>query len=416
MARFYIWHHRGFRRRQAMFTPGSPAMTLLLGALVASAPLAMDIYLPSMPAMTHALGATAGEIQLTLSVYMFGWGAAQLLAGPLSDRCGRRPALIAGLMLFTAASVACALAYNVVALIVARFFQAVAVATVAVVPRAVVRDLHAGEQAAHMLSTMMLVLGVMPVFAPVLGAELHLLFGWRANFAIVAVYGAALLVLVLVALPETLLTRDRHALAPPVMLRNWRRALASRRYVGYALTIAAAMSGLFAFLAGSAFVFVEGMGRSERVYGLYFALVMLGTFVGTAIARRVTARLGIVRMVRAGSLALLASGGAMALLAWSGVAHPLAVVVPMLAFMAAYMCTVPQATAGALTPFPEIAGSAASLMSFVQFVIAASTALVVGLTFDGTPRPMATAVALAGLAAYVATQTLVVRGHHAAQG
>jgi len=398
-----------------MFAPGSQAMTLLLGALVASAPLAMDIYLPSMPAMTRALDATAGEVQLTLSVYMFGWGAAQLLAGPLSDRYGRRPALIAGLVLFTVASIACALAPGVGALIVARFFQAVAVATVAVVPRAVVRDLHAGEKAAHMLSTMMLVLGVMPVLAPVLGAELHLVFGWRASFAIVAAYGIALLALVLFALPETLAERDPGALAPVVMLRNWRRALASRHYAGYALTIAAAMAGLFAFLAGSAFVFVEGMGRGERVYSLYFALVMLGTFAGTAIARRATPRLGIVRMVRAGSLALFASGVAMALLAWLGVAHPLAVVVPMFAFMAAYMCTVPQATAGALTPFPEIAGSAASLMSFVQFGIAAATALVVGLTFDGTPRPMASAIALAGLAAFVATQMLVVRGRDSAQ-
>ncbi|MDH4181961.1 MAG: Bcr/CflA family efflux MFS transporter, partial [Betaproteobacteria bacterium] len=280
-----------------MLSPGGLAMTLLLGALVASAPLAMDIYLPSMPAMTRALGATAGEVQLTLSVYMFGWGAAQLLAGPLSDRFGRRPALIGGLALFTAASVACALAPGTAALVVARFFQAIAVATVAVVPRAVVRDLHAGERAAHMLSTMMLVLGVMPVAAPVLGAELHLAFGWRASFAVVAAYGAALLALVHFALPETLADRDPDALAPPVVLRNWRRALASRRYVGYALAIAAAMSGLFAFLAGSAFVFVEGMGRGERAFSAYFGLVMLGVFAGTAFARRAAPRIGLERLI-----------------------------------------------------------------------------------------------------------------------
>ena len=390
-----------------MLAPDRAAMTLLLGALVATAPLAMDIYLPSMPAMTRALGATADEVQLTLSVYMFGWGVAQLLAGPLSDRFGRRPALLGGLAVFTAGSVASAFAPTLGALVVARFFQAIAVAVVAVVPRAIVRDLHDGEKAAHMLSTMMLVLGVMPVVAPILGAELHLAFGWRANFAVVALYGAALLALVFLKLPETLAQRDATALAPATMMRNWRRALASRQYVGYTVAIAASMSGLFAFLAGSAFVFVEAMGRGERTYSLYFALVMIGTFVGTAVSRRVIRRIGIVRMVRAGTLALLASGSAMAALAWLHVAHPLAVVVPMFAFMAAYMCTVPQATAGALTPFPEIAGSAASLMQFVQFVTAASTALVVGLAFDGTARPMASAIALAGLVAFLAIRWFV---------
>lgn len=389
-----------------MLAPDRAAMTLLLGALVAVAPLAMDIYLPSMPAMTRALDASADHVQLTLSVYMFGWGVAQLLAGPLSDRFGRRPALLAGLAVFTLASLACALAVNVAALIVARFFQAIAVATVAVLPRAVVRDLHAGDRAAHMLSTMMLVLGVAPVFAPILGAELHLRFGWQASFVFVAAYGAVLFTLVTFVLPETLAAPDAEALAPAAMLRNWRRALASRSYVGFVLTISAAMSGLFAFLAGSAFVFVEGMGRGERAYSAFFALVMLGTFAGTAISRRMTPRVGLERMVRAGTVVLAGAGGAMAALAWAGVAHPLAIVAPMFVFMAAYMCTVPQATAGALTPFPEIAGSAASLMSFAHFVVAASTALVVGLAFDGTSRPMATAIALSGLAAFVAFRTL----------
>src|SRR5256712_12533212 len=137
-----------------MLKSDSPQMTLILGALIAVAPLAMDIYLASMPSMTRALAATPEHVQLTLSVYMYGWGAAQLLAGPLSDRFGRRPALLGGLVVFVAASTACALSTNIAMLIAARGIQALSMATISVVPRAVVRDLYAGDRAAHMLSLM----------------------------------------------------------------------------------------------------------------------------------------------------------------------------------------------------------------------------------------------------------------------
>jgi DHA1 family bicyclomycin/chloramphenicol resistance-like MFS transporter len=390
-----------------MLRPDSRATTLVLGALIAIAPLSMDIYLPSMPSMTRALGATVDEVQLTISVYMFGWGVAQLFAGPVSDRFGRRPALLWALVVYTLASLACALAQDVVTLIAARFVQALSMATVAVVPRAVVRDLHAGEKAAHMLSTMMLVLGIAPVLAPVLGAELHLRFGWRANFAFVALYGIAAWVAVRFGLPETLRQPDPGALDPRLMLANWRRVLSSRRYVGYMLTIAGAWSGLFAFLAGSAFVFVETLGRGERAFSLYLGFVSLGVFAGTALARRALPRVGLERLIEASTRIMVLAGATMALLAWLDVRHPLALAVPMFVYMAAYMGTVPQSTAGALTPYPEIAGSAASLMSFVQFSIAATAAFVVGVAWDGTPRPMASAIGAAGAFAFLAFRLLV---------
>lgn len=371
------------------------AMTLLLGALVAAAPVAMDIYLPSMPAMTQALGATADEVHLTLTVYMFGWGVAQLFAGPVSDRYGRRPALVVGLVVFTAASLACALARDAATLIAARLVQSMALATVAVVPRAVVRDLASGDRAAHMLSTMMLVLAVAPVAAPIAGAQLHVLLGWQANFVFVALYGGLLLVAVLARLPETLQARDPRALNPRAMLANWAQALASRRFTGFLLVTAFMMAGLFAFLAGSAFVFVEGFGEGERAYGAWFGLVMTANFVGASIARRVVRRIGLDVLVARGAMLAVAAGAAMTALAWLDVRHPLAVAGPMFAYQTAYMCMVPQATAGALTPFPQIAGSASSLLSFASFVVAASAALAVGLAFDGSARPMAVAI-LAG--------------------
>jgi DHA1 family bicyclomycin/chloramphenicol resistance-like MFS transporter len=377
-------------------------MTLLLGALVAIAPLAMDVYLPSMPAMTRALATSPEAVQLTVTLYMFAWGVAQLFAGPLSDRYGRRPALLAGLVLFVAASLVCMLAADIGTLIAGRVLQAVAVATVAVVPRAVVRDLHAGDRAAHMLSTMMMVLAVAPVLAPILGAQIHVAFGWRASFVLVGLYGVLALATVWFLLPETLAHRDARALDPARMAANWMRVLRSRRFVALMLTCAFAICGLFAFLAGSAFVFVQVMGAGERSFGFYFALVMAGNFLGALLARRLVIGAGLERIVALGTWLLLGAGLAMAALAWAGVAHPLAVVIPMFAYMAAYMWTVPQATAGALTPHPEIAGSVSSLLSFAQFVIAAGAALAVGLAFDGTSRPMATGIALSGLGAFVA--------------
>jgi DHA1 family bicyclomycin/chloramphenicol resistance-like MFS transporter len=390
-----------------MLDSGAPAMTVLLGALIAIAPLAMDIYLASMPSMTRALSTTPEQVQLTLSVYMYGWGAAQLVAGPLSDRFGRRPALIGGLALFVLASTVCAFATNIETLIAARGVQALSMATIAVVPRAVVRDLYAGDQAAHMLSLMGIVLGVAPILAPILGSHLHVWFGWQANFVFVALYGALLLAWVALRLPETLVERNRRATVPAVMLGNFARLLRSRRFVGYMLVGAFTMSGLFAFLAGSAFVFVAVLGQSEQGFGFLFGAVMLGNITGAAIGAKLVRAWGIDRMIARASWLLVISGIALAGMAWAGVRSPLAIVVPMFFYMVALMTTMPQAQAGAMTPFPGIAGSASSLMLFVQFVVASSSALAVGLTFDGTPRAMATVIAIASALAFAAYHALI---------
>jgi len=375
-------------------------MTVLLGALIAAAPLAMDIYLASMPSMTRALSASPEEVQLTLSVYMYGWGFAQLFAGPMSDRFGRRPALLGGLAVFVLASSACALSRNVFMLIGARLVQAIAMASIAVVPRAVVRDLYSGDKAAHMLSLMGVVLGIAPIVAPIIGSHVHVLLGWQANFVLVALYGAVLWLFVQRLLPETLVDRDARATRPAVIFGNYRRLLHSRTFTGYMLVAAFGFSGLFAFLAGSAFVFVSVLGQSEQGFGLLFGTVMLGNITGSTIGSRVVRRLGIERVVRTGTLLMVLAGISLWLLAWLGIGHALAIVAPMFVYMVAFMLTMPPATAGALTPFPRIAGSASSLLSFCQFAVASTAALLVGLTFDGTSRPMATAIAIGSVGAF----------------
>src|SRR5262249_47455614 len=202
------------------------------------------------------------------------------------------------------------LARDIHMLIGARVVQAIGMATVAVVPRAVVRDLYTGAHAARILSLMGVVLGIAPVIAPIIGSHLHVWFGWRANFVFVAAYGAIALVCVAVALPETIPARDRRATHPATVLGNYGRLLRSRTYVGYALVAAFSSSGLFAFLAGSAFVFVAVMGTGERGFGFLF-----GTIIGASVGSRLVPRLGIDRMLRYSTGLMFASGVVLAGLA-----------------------------------------------------------------------------------------------------
>ncbi|HSQ82329.1 MAG TPA: multidrug effflux MFS transporter [Casimicrobiaceae bacterium] len=384
-----------------MLKAGAGALTLLLGALIALAPLTMDIYLASMPSMVRALSTTPDRVQLTLSVYMYAWGCAQLAAGPLSDRLGRRPTLLWGLGVFVVASAVCALSQSVWTLIGGRLVQGLMMAPIAVIPRAIARDLYAGERAAHILSLMGMVLGIAPIVAPIIGSHLHVWFGWEANFVFVAAFGAVLFVWTFAALPETLRTPNPRATDPRVIATNYARLLRSRRYLVYLLVAAFGQSGLFAFLAGSSFVFVSAMGRGETGFSWLFGSVMLGNLMGATLSSRLVRRTGIDRLIGAGTTLMLAAGAALAGLAALRVNHPLAVVAPMFVFMVALMMTMPGAIAAALTPFPDIAGSASSLLFFVQLAVASTAALIVGLTFDGSARPMALTICVAALGTFL---------------
>jgi DHA1 family bicyclomycin/chloramphenicol resistance-like MFS transporter len=282
--------------------------------------------------------------------------------------------------------------------------QAVSIASIGVVPRAAVRDLYTGDKAAHILSLMGVVLGIAPVVAPIIGSNLHVWLGWQSNFVAVAIYGAVLWLCVYVALPETLARRDVRATVPRVVVANYRQLLASRAYVGYLLVAAFGYSGLFAFLAGSAFVFVDVMGAGERSFGIMFGSVMLGNIIGAMIGSRVVQMIGIPRLVRLATRLMLVAGLALGVFALLGVRHPLAVIVPMFAFMVTFTMTMPPAIAGALTPFPQIAGSASSLLAFCQFVVASTAALAVGLTLDGTTRPMSLAIAVASVGTFLSVR------------
>lgn len=393
--------------RRFMLRPDSTALTVLLAALAALGPLSNDIYLVSLPTMTEAFGASVDRVQLTLTVFMVGFAVGQFVYGPLSDRFGRRPTLLAGLALYVVASAVAAAAATIEILIVARFVQAIGMCSGPVVGRAVVRDLHARERAARILSYMAAITGLAPVLAPIVGSYLHVTFGWRANFVLVASYGAVVLAIVTLRFGETNARPDPTALNPLSIARNLGRLLSSRLYVGYALVVGCVGSGLFAFISGSPFVFLRVFGFEAKYFGYLFGFCMFGYLLGSALGGRLVLRFGIDGLLRAGVGLALVSGVSMAAMAWVPVHHPAAILVPMHVFMFAFALVLPQATAGALTPFPHIAGNASSLLGLFQYGFSAVVGTVVAAFFDGSQRPMATAIGVVAVAAAVAFVLLV---------
>jgi DHA1 family bicyclomycin/chloramphenicol resistance-like MFS transporter len=381
-----------------IFAPeGIGTSAILIGA-VALGPISTDLYLPSVPAIGRALGADVAATQLTLSIFLAAFALAQIPVGPLSDRFGRRPILLAGLAVYTIASFACAVAPTIEALIAARAVQAIGACAGVVLGRAVVRDIYGRERAARMLAYIGTAMALAPMIGPIAGGFVESHFGWRWNFAILLTFGLAALLLTWTGLLESNAQPDRTALDPRRMAANFGTLLRDRAYLGFTLTVAFSYAGLFSFISGSSFVLIEGLGISSEQFGFCFAAIVVGYMTGTQIAGRLTMRLGIERMVWIGGAASLAGGLAMVALAprsGGGTWALVAVVAPMVCYMIGTGIVMPNAQAGGLGPFPRMAGAASALMGFLQMAIAASFGIAFGQLHDGTALPMAGLIAAA---------------------
>jgi len=384
----------------AMSATAPFALTLLLGILVSLTALGTDAWLPALPVAADALGAPVVEMQLTVTTYFLGLAAGQLVWGPLSDRYGRRPVLMAGLGLALGASLVAMFAASAGALIWLRLAQGFGMSAGPVIARTVARDLYANEQAAHLLARMTLVFSIIPIAAPLAGGILVTFAGWQAVFAMLAVVAAALIVRVALRLDETA-PALRASMHPATVLRTFASILAEPRFRAPFSVMLCAQIGIFAFVANSSFTLMRGMGVTPPTYAMLFAIVMLGQIAGAWASSRLVVRLGIAKLLRIGTALAAVSGLLAALLAWAGLAHPAAVVLPFMAFLGACALIVPSATAAALTPFPKTAGTASSLMGATQFVLGAAVATLLGALYDGSARPMATLTAVAALAAFV---------------
>lgn len=386
---------------------------LLLGLVVGLDPLSIDTALPAAGQMATGLGTDLSSIQLSLSLFVFGMAAGQLVYGPLSDRYGRRPVLLCALLLYVAATAALAISPGIEMLVAARLVQGLAAAAAQVISRAIVRDRLDREAASRVLSHVFLVLAITPIVAPVIGAWLTETVGWRSVFLVMLGYGAAVLAIHWRWLPETNETPDRDALSPQRLLRAFSTVARSGLFWAYVGCGAAAFSALFAFLSGAPAALIVHLGITPEAFGYLFALVMIGNLIGYPVGSRLVVRIGLNRLLMWGTLGGLASGLAVAGLAIAGPASPWAIVLPVFAYMFCFALILPPSTAGALSPFPGVAGAASSLLGVAQLGCGALAGAIVAGFDDGTQMPLAIGMAVssvAGLVAFVCVRGLVAGG------
>jgi len=361
-----------------MLQPGTFGLTLLLAMLTALGPLSMDMYLPSLPDIAHVLGAPVARTQLTISSYLIGFAVGQMIYGPLSDRYGRRPVLLAAVALYLASTLACAAAQSVDLLIAARLLQGISGSGAIVLARAVVRDVYSGVQAARELSLMGSISATAPIVAPMIGGVLQAGFGWRANFICMSVGGLIALLVAARLLPETLRPNNRAgSLSFFSMARGYGTVARHGGFLVYLGIITTTYAGLFAWVSGASVVLQGVYGLSAVTFGFTFALGAAGYMLGAMIATRLVVRLGLDRTIGVGVVVIAAGGLSLALAVATGVPG-LWLVAAMALYLAGVGLAMPQAMAGALTPFPDRAGTAASLMGLVQQAVAAIIAAVIG--------------------------------------
>lgn len=374
---------------------------LILGALSAFGPLAIDFYLPGFPAMAVAFGTDEKHIQTTLAAYFLGLSIGQLAYGPVADRFGRRIPLLAGVALFTVASLACAFAPSLDALIVARFVQALGGCAGMVLARAIVSDKCDAVGSAKVFSQLMLVMGLAPILAPMAGGVMVNLYGWQSIFIALTVFSAVCALTVAWGLPESLPANQPR---PPLSgaLKQYARLLKDGVFLGYALTGGIAMAGMFAYIAGSPFVFIKLYGVPAEHYGWLFGMNAGGFIVVAQVNARLLAKRApgslLTRTIWVYLLAGLAVLGISAL--HTEALWPL--LVPLFVCISSLGCIIPNASACAMNGQGAHAGSASALLGCVQFSVAAAAAGLVSALHDGSALPMALVITLCGAAAVTA--------------
>jgi MFS transporter, DHA1 family, multidrug resistance protein len=382
-------------------------VVLLLTLLLGIQPVTTDLYLPALPSLTRALETSVPAVQLTLSALILAFGIAQLVCGPLADRFGRRPVLLAGLALYTVASVGSATADVIETLIAWRTLQGAAMAAAITCGRAVVRDLYEPHEGARMLSRALSGLGVIAMITPFVGGVLAHAVSWRATFGAVASFGAVTLGLVLWRFVETVPARNPRALQLQPLAANWRVILGHPTFRAWSALLMSTYGGLFLMLAASSFVYIDVLGLTQLQYSAFLATNSVAYLSGTFLCRRLLAQHGLARTAAVGG-ALSASGGLlMVALAWAGWVSPWAIAGPQLLYALGHGVNQPCGQAGAIGPFPDKAGTAASLSGFLMMVVAFGVGLWIGRSLDGTVMPLASGMAFFGSLVGIVTWTLV---------
>lgn len=381
-------------------------LTLLLTLAVAMGPVSTDIYLPSLPGIARDLETSKALAQLSLGVFIAGFAVMMVICGPVADRFGRRPTLIASLVVYVLASIACALAPTIEFLLAARFVQAIGACAGPVVGRAIVRDLYPPREAGRVLGIMASAMALAPMIGPFLGGQLELWLGWRSTFWLLALYGFGLALTLGFRLDETLREKRVGTLNPRELARTYAGLLSDRTYVGFLVVVSATFGALFAWITNASFVIIDHFGLAIDRFAIPFAVVILGYVLGALAGSRLGPRLGLARTTRAGAWIIAFAAAVLVAGEVTNLTGLIWVVLSMTLLFFGSGFSIPQGTAGALAPFPDRAGSAASFLGFTQMSFGFLIAAFCGLIFDGTPTPLLMAVCLSALIAIVALPLL----------
>jgi len=375
---------------------------VLLGGLTAFGPLSIDMYLPSLPAIGRDLAASESVIQLTLTAYLVGLALGQILAGPLSDRFGRRRPLLVGVAAYVLASLLCATAPVAPVLVGFRLVQGLAGAAGIVIARAIVRDLYVGSAAARYFSRLVLIMGLAPILAPVIGAQVLRFTSWHGIFLTLALVAALLWLGAAVGLPETLPAERRSDGGLRGTLATFRALLADARFIGYALSGGLAFGAMFAYISGSPFVLQGIYHVSPQTFSLIFGINALGFVLASQVNGSLVGRIAPARLLVTGLATAATAGIVLLLMVLIGGAGLVAILPPLFFLVSSIGLIVPNATALALSRRPNAAGTGSALLGVIQSGVGAIGAPLVGVAGISSALPMAGVIAVSGTGAVVA--------------
>lgn len=382
----------------------------MLIALTAIAPISIDMFLPSMPEMAEDFGTSTGRVSLAVTLFLFAFAASQLVYGPASDRWGRRPVLLTGLLLYIAGGLLALSAVSVETLIAGRILQGIGGGAGPAIASAIVIDVYPRERALKAMAAMTSVTALAPMLAPILGGFLHDVAGWRAVFVTLVGVGALLAVGYALILPETNSLRDPHALRAGRMFGNYKTLWTTPIFAAHALLMGLLFSGQLVFISSSSFVFVDDLGLSEQLFGFSFGLMALGIMIGANTSRRLVGRWSPRRIVLTAATVGGTASTTMALMALAGLEGVLFILIPMIFVGAAMGMSGPAARATALTPFPQMAGLASAVMGFSQIGMASIYSISYNGLLEPGPKTMTCAIAAASVSGLVVAALFGGRG------
>lgn len=380
--------------------PGFLRNAVILGLLSAIGPFAIDMYLPALPSIGADLGASAFSVQMSLLIFFLSMGFGQLAVGPLSDMYGRKAPLYAGLAVFAIGSVGSALAPTIESLIAFRFLQGLGASAGMVVPRAVVRDLHTGTEAARLMSLLMLVFSVSPILAPLTGSFIIDAAGWRWVFWAVLIAAGIAAVLLATSLRETRPPEERAGSSFGSALRGYAFLMKDRNFLGLTFIGGFGISSFFVYLANSPFVLIDYYGLSPSLYSVFFSINAVAFFAVSQLTGMLTERFGLRKVVRVAVTAYATVMVALLAVTMAGV-ESLAVMAALLFVGYGFLgLVIPTTSVLAMEEHGEIAGVASALMGTLHFATGAAAMIICGLFFDGTPLPMIIGIAANAVIAF----------------